>query len=185
MVSNFCLPVYTFCPFLHLHVNVAARMQAQHCPALFATEAPQLLQRIHPLLSDTAPAVVDNACGAAARILQAHADRLPMVQVLPVLLQHLPIRKDWEEITPVAEALAFVVSSEHAKSVAEHNQALCKALLECALEQHATDEARSCAAQGLQALVNQDASVGKAVEQLSAEQQGQLQALMDRDKATD
>lgn len=154
-------------------------VQAMHCRELFAAEAPQLLHSIHPLLSDTAPAVVDNACGAAARILQAHADRLPVAQVLRVLLQHLPIRKDWEEVQPVAEALTQLVSGQHAQSVGDLCTAVYEALVACAFETRASAQARQTAARGCKHLLDRDARVAELHRNLSADRQGCLKELAD------
>lgn len=156
----------------------AGHVQALHCPDAFAAEVQQLLQRIHPLLSDDAPAVVDNACGAAARVLQAHAARLPVPQVLQVLLQHLPIRKDWEEVHPVAEALRQLVQGEHAQSVVEQHSDVCSALLACALEQRASAEARQVAASGIKTLLDADDRLATLLHGLSAEQQQTVHNLM-------
>ena len=54
-------------------------------------------------------AVVDNACGAIARILLAVSPaQLPLSQVLPPLFVHLPLKFDHEEDGVVFEALAHL-----------------------------------------------------------------------------
>jgi hypothetical protein len=149
-------------------------LQAQQCPDTFGGQIEQLLHAIHPLLSDPIVSVADNACGAAARILEAHASRLPVPQVLQELLRHLPIREDFEEAAPVASALVSLTSGPHAASVAPQMPLVLRALATCALEARADDETQACAARGLHALLTQHTGMDL---QLSAEQQQRLSDL--------
>ena len=58
-----------------------------------------VLQALHPIFSDISkyhPAVVDNACGTIARFI-ACGLTMPLEQVLPVFLNALPLREDFEE----------------------------------------------------------------------------------------
>ncbi|KNC21217.1 hypothetical protein FF38_10996 [Lucilia cuprina] len=43
------------------------------------------------------PAALDNICGAIARLIITNCNLVPLNQVLPVLLQHLPLREDFDE----------------------------------------------------------------------------------------
>lgn len=46
---------------------------------------------------ETEPAALDNICGAIARLIITNAEMVPLDQVLPVFLQKLPLREDYDE----------------------------------------------------------------------------------------
>jgi hypothetical protein len=70
---------------------------------------PQLLQLLHPLfLTETTTNMRDNACGAVARLIIRDASKLPLEQILPVLLPCLPLR-DVQENRPVYQALVTLL----------------------------------------------------------------------------
>lgn len=46
---------------------------------------------------ETEPAALDNICGAIARLILTNCQLVPLDQVLPVFLQHLPLREDFDE----------------------------------------------------------------------------------------
>ncbi|XP_038597074.1 importin-4 isoform X1 [Tachyglossus aculeatus] len=52
--------------------------------------------------------VLDNICGALARLLLAGLPGKPPHQVLPTLLRSLPLREDMEEWSPVSRCLCFL-----------------------------------------------------------------------------
>ncbi|KAF4521358.1 hypothetical protein B566_EDAN006947 [Ephemera danica] len=52
--------------------------------------------------------LLDNVCGAIARLILANIDGVPLDQVLPVFLQQLPIRSDLEELKTVFECIAYL-----------------------------------------------------------------------------
>lgn len=74
-----------------------------------ATYLPQyntILAKLEPLLSVTdAPRLLDNAAGCVARMITAHPDKVPLAQVLPALIDILPLKEDYEENIPVYECL--------------------------------------------------------------------------------
>lgn len=47
--------------------------------------------------SEKEPAALDNICGAIARLIITNCNLVPLDQVLPVFLQHLPLREDFDE----------------------------------------------------------------------------------------
>lgn len=59
----------------------------------------QILQAIHPLYSSRDPTVIDNACGAVARIILTfpNSPSVPLEHILPILLPALPIKRDHQE----------------------------------------------------------------------------------------
>ncbi|KAI9587679.1 importin-4-like [Glossina fuscipes] len=46
---------------------------------------------------ETEPAALDNICGAIARLIITNCSLVPLNQVLPVFLQNLPLREDFDE----------------------------------------------------------------------------------------
>lgn len=66
------------------------------------------LQALHPLFASPDPTVIDNACGAVARIITAFPDspHVPIEHILPILLPALPLKKDHQEDEPVWKCVA-------------------------------------------------------------------------------
>ncbi|TPX62738.1 hypothetical protein SpCBS45565_g06960 [Spizellomyces sp. 'palustris'] len=64
---------------------------------------PQILQLLRPLfeIQDGIPNMADNAAGAVCRMIVRNPSAVPLDQVLPVVMQHLPLKKDFEENEPV------------------------------------------------------------------------------------
>lgn len=57
--------------------------------------------------------VTDNACGAVARMIMRHPDVVPVDQVLPVFVQALPLKRDYEENEPVYKLLFQLIRSQN------------------------------------------------------------------------
>ncbi|XP_011087737.1 importin-4 isoform X1 [Sesamum indicum] len=76
-----------------------------------------VLPRLYPLFGESEPdnAVRDNAAGAVARMIMAHPESIPLNQVLPVLLQVLPLKEDYEESTSVYGCICNLVLSSNAQ----------------------------------------------------------------------
>ncbi|PNS15065.1 hypothetical protein CAC42_2294 [Sphaceloma murrayae] len=65
-----------------------------------------ILAKLEPLLHDKQGArLLDNSAGCVARMIQRHPDRVPLDDVLPVLVKLLPLREDYEENTAVFEMI--------------------------------------------------------------------------------
>ena len=66
---------------------------------------PTTLSKLEPLLDlgdDPSKArLLDNAAGCISRMVSAHPDKLPLPEVLPRLMQLLPVREDYGENKPV------------------------------------------------------------------------------------
>ncbi|XP_061389190.1 importin-4-like [Musca vetustissima] len=59
---------------------------------------PHILMALSQAVSkETEPAALDNICGAIARLILTNCQLVPLDQVLPVFLQHLPLREDFDE----------------------------------------------------------------------------------------
>ncbi|XP_051145314.1 uncharacterized protein LOC127261141 [Andrographis paniculata] len=76
-----------------------------------------VLNRLHPLFGGSEPdnAVRDNAAGAVARMIMAHPESIPLNEVLPVLLQVLPLKEDFEESAPVYGCICDLVLSSNSQ----------------------------------------------------------------------
>jgi len=58
-------------------------------------------------------AVIDNACGAIARILLVNYSELPVDKIIPSLLSALPLKNDFSEGFPLFHCLYFLVQKQH------------------------------------------------------------------------
>ncbi|KAL6515235.1 hypothetical protein OROHE_018867 [Orobanche hederae] len=76
-----------------------------------------VLNRLYPLFGESEPdnAVRDNAAGAVARMIMAHPESVPLNQVLPVFLQVLPLKEDYEESTSVYGCICNLVLSSNSQ----------------------------------------------------------------------
>ncbi|KAJ9640361.1 hypothetical protein H2199_005900 [Coniosporium tulheliwenetii] len=63
---------------------------------------PTILGKLEPLLHDQQVArLLDNAAGCVSRMIMRHPGHVPVQQVLPSLVQLLPLREDYDENKPV------------------------------------------------------------------------------------
>lgn len=62
---------------------------------------PTILARLEPLLQMREARAMDNAAGCVSRMIMRHGDKVPVAQVLPALLEILPLRNDFDENEPV------------------------------------------------------------------------------------
>lgn len=68
-------------------------------------EYSNILSRLERLLQNPEGRMIDNAAGCLARMIIAHADNVPLAEVLPALVQVLPLREDYEENEPIYQML--------------------------------------------------------------------------------
>ncbi|KAL8286014.1 hypothetical protein RB597_002890 [Gaeumannomyces tritici] len=67
-----------------------------------------ILSKIEPMLNIPAPTsgrILDNACGCLCRLIMAHPDRVNLDEYLPVLVDRLPLKEDFEENTPIFQCI--------------------------------------------------------------------------------
>jgi importin-4 len=74
-------------------------------PAAYAAHFERVLEKLESFLDQEGARLVDNACGAVARLTMKHPDRIPLAAVIGVLLQRLPLKEDMEENRPVYQCL--------------------------------------------------------------------------------
>lgn len=67
---------------------------------------PQILGSLsHAVAQEQHPGVLDNICGALSKMIMANSALIPLPQVLPALMQKLPLREDFSENTSLFKAL--------------------------------------------------------------------------------
>lgn len=71
----------------------------------YLPEFSKILSQLAPLLQMDDARLKDNAAGCVSRMILAHPDHVPIADVLPVLVDLLPLREDYEENKPVYQCL--------------------------------------------------------------------------------
>ncbi|XP_065340245.1 importin-4-like [Cloeon dipterum] len=71
---------------------------------------PEILQTLSAVIpkNDNGPHVLDNICGAIARLIVTNVKAVPLDQVFPVFMMHLPLREDYGEIKPIFECVSLL-----------------------------------------------------------------------------
>ena len=72
---------------------------------------PTIFSRLEPLLQTSKARSKDNAAGCVSRMIMRHPDNVPIAQVLPALLEILPLREDFDENEPVYEMIVALCKS--------------------------------------------------------------------------
>ena len=63
---------------------------------------PTIFGKLEPLLSSQDQArLLDNTAGCVSRFISKHGDKIPIGEVLPRVVQLLPLREDYEENKPI------------------------------------------------------------------------------------
>ena len=66
---------------------------------------PTILSKLEPLLSTEEARCKDNAAGCVSRMIMKHPSKIPIAQVLPALIDILPLREDFEENEPIYDMI--------------------------------------------------------------------------------
>jgi len=65
-----------------------------------------ILRKLEPQLSDDASGhLLDNAAGCVARMITAYPDKVPLDEVLPVLINLAPAKEDYEVNSPIYQCI--------------------------------------------------------------------------------
>ncbi|KAF1813413.1 ARM repeat-containing protein [Eremomyces bilateralis CBS 781.70] len=73
-----------------------------------------ITSKLEPLLDSEQPArIADNSAGCLSRIICRFPNRLPLKDVLPVLVDLLPLREDYEENTPVYKTIVGLYKTQN------------------------------------------------------------------------
>jgi hypothetical protein len=71
-----------------------------------------ILGKLEPMLHDQQnPRVLSNAAGCVARMISKHPDKVPLQEVLPKLVELLPLKDDFEENMPVYDVIVKLCKS--------------------------------------------------------------------------
>lgn len=86
---------------------------AEHGKEAVFEHYPALLGILSSVFShEENPTVMDNVCGAVARMMMTNLACVPVAQVFPVLLRALPLREDFEENSTVYSCVAFLYNTD-------------------------------------------------------------------------
>ncbi len=70
---------------------------------------PQILQNLSQLMTHkSAPSVQDQIVGSMCRLILANKELVPLQDVLPVVLNKLPLREDFDEYLPVYQMIRLL-----------------------------------------------------------------------------
>eukprot|EP00794_Sanderia_malayensis_P019210 gene19210-21134_t len=103
-----------------------------------------MLQTLFAVLNKSSSALVsDNICGAVGRMIIANGNITPLEQVIPVIIQHLPIKEDKRENDTVMKCIVFLYQNGNQIIIAHTGQLLIH-LLQSLLDRDSglTDETR-------------------------------------------
>jgi hypothetical protein len=64
-----------------------------------------ILTKLEPLLQTERARTLDNACGCLSRMIMAHQDKVPVDELLPVIVEKLPLTEDYEENKPIFDCI--------------------------------------------------------------------------------
>ncbi|KAK4696975.1 importin-4, partial [Lecanoromycetidae sp. Uapishka_2] len=71
---------------------------------------PAILNKLAPLLQTDKARSKDNAAGCVSRMIMRHKAKVPIAQVLPALIEILPLRSDFDENEPVYDMIVKLYS---------------------------------------------------------------------------
>jgi importin-4 len=79
-----------------------------------------MLKLLQPLFNfDNKTNAVDNACGAVCRMILKNPQSVPIEAVMPTVLAKLPLKRDYEENTPVYRCILFLLENQNAFMVSQ------------------------------------------------------------------
>lgn len=75
---------------------------------------PVILQALSAAVAQEQHAgTLDNICGALARLILTNFNLIPLAQVLPVFVQHLPLREDFDENHSIFKCFQILLTQEN------------------------------------------------------------------------
>lgn len=85
-----------------------------------------ILSKLEPLLQTQRARTLDNACGCVSRMIMAHQDKVPVDDIMPVLVGLLPLKEDFEENKPIFDCITGLckypeMTSEDARLIEQMN----------------------------------------------------------------
>jgi len=79
--------------------------------ATYLSSYNNILGKLENLLHTQGARIQDNASGCVCRMIMAHEDRVPLNDILPVLVDLLPLKEDFEENAPVYRCIFQLCTS--------------------------------------------------------------------------
>ncbi|ALC44686.1 CG32164 [Drosophila busckii] len=97
------------------------------------------------IASETNPPALDNICGAVARLIVTNHNMVPLPQVLPVLLAHLPLREDMDENDMLNRAFR-VLYMQSRPSIVDHIEQILAITLDMLYKKQMPDDESTASA---------------------------------------
>uniref|UniRef100_A0A673B807 Importin 4 n=1 Tax=Sphaeramia orbicularis TaxID=375764 RepID=A0A673B807_9TELE len=92
---------------------------AEAAGPIIVSDYPMMLSVFSNLLAKESDLrVIDNLCAALCRMIMSNVDAVPLEQVVPALVAHLPLKEDMEENKTVFKCLAMVYT--HTPALVQH-----------------------------------------------------------------
>ena len=73
-----------------------------------------ILTKLEPLLHTEHARTLDNACGCVSRMIMAHPDKVPINDIMEIIVEKLPLKEDYEENKPIFECITGLYQHENA-----------------------------------------------------------------------
>jgi hypothetical protein len=64
-----------------------------------------ILEKLEPMLHTQTARTLDNASGCLCRMIMAHPDKVPIDDIIPTIVDVLPLKEDYEENKPIFECI--------------------------------------------------------------------------------
>lgn len=147
-------------------------------PTAMAAHYAEILQKIAPLFNDAQAEVVDNSCGAVARMIKAAPQAVPLAQVLPAFLGALPLKEDLEEVPAICETIVMLLEMGDGSVLAPHLQKVAEVLMASLIVEPAQLEGQLQlkVVQAVQMIANADPSAAAALNGFAPEDRAKLEA---------
>ncbi|KAJ1972304.1 hypothetical protein H4R34_005452 [Dimargaris verticillata] len=88
-----------------------------HSPVDLTTQYPTVLSGLHAIVSrkghNAAKNVLDNACGALARVSLKGPQAVPLAELVTTIVSHLPLEADFAENEPIYDLLCALAAENH------------------------------------------------------------------------
>lgn len=150
---------------------------AQAAGPIVVSDYPMMLSVFSNLLTkETDTRVIDNLCAALCRMIMSNVEAVPLEQVLPALVAHLPLKEDMEENKTVFGCLAMLYTHSPAL-VVKVMKPIVAASTHVLSNKKVDDETKSTLAMLIKEFAQQhSADFQAAVTSLPGEQQALLSA---------
>jgi importin-4 len=140
---------------------------------------PQILNALSTLVANESHGgILDNICGTLGRLIYSNSSLVPLANVLPVFIKHLPLRQDYAENDFVFKSLYLVYRQGNEVLPQFLERIILTALTVLSKEQYTKDEVRDNIFEFVKQVrndfpekfnnvVNSDADISRFVQSLS------------------